>query len=83
MVRKLELEIPDADYARLVRDAASRGQTPEQYLLRNGLPAANGTTPPKTMKFSDFFGTAEGGMIRGLDDDSIRDDLARESANEA
>ena len=34
MVRKLELEIPDADYARLVQDAARIGQTPESAILK-------------------------------------------------
>jgi hypothetical protein len=79
MVRKLELEIPDAEYARLVRDAERAGQTPEVTLSkiiadRYGLSSekVEGLT---LLKYAGIFNT---GDPDGSNNERIDEDLAKD-----
>lgn len=79
MVRKLELEIPEADYARLVRDAASRGQSPETEILRI-ISDRYGIATEKIEGFSlmKYAGCFSSGDPDGSNNERIDEDLAKE-----
>ena len=79
VVRKLELEIPDAEYARLVRDAAQCGQSPESAILKI-VSDRYGISSDKIAGLSlmKYAGCISSDDPNGSNNEKIDEDLAKE-----
>lgn len=83
MVRKLELDIPDIEYSRIAKSAASLGETPEAAVLRI-VSERYGTNNAKVpgLSLMKYAGSISRIDPMGSDNEQIDADLAREYGNE-
>jgi len=78
MMHAITVELSEATYQAVQQAASRAGTTPEKAVVRAVETAFQSQRFPTGLKLSDLFGSVSVGHPKGVDNDALDADLARE-----